>query len=327
MGEQVIIIRQKFLSLLGKYWWVLLVITAIGYFTTDVPIFRYLVFSAGIIFALMIFAPFLIQLFAPAFFLISSLAEHFKESEGQSPGRRYIFIPTSLLAAVGFVMAQTILSIWVLIVSFLIWTSVIGFFFTFILTFFFGLAPLTIITAPFVVWYKVGFAEFFTTVIFFLIAGFWYGFSKFAFSENYWKSTPEDFLGYSPQIFLLGALSFQVIALPFYQFGLFDAGNAISDAGGGIFLLLALIAAFKWRAIKKKLSENERENLYRPSVWIYIFGFLLTNLLYRQFQLRYDAPTAVLFWINAFFFVALISRFLGIFKRKKPRTPQIQSEI
>jgi len=320
-------IRQKLFGLLGKYWWVLLLLVGVLAFTTDIPIFQYLLWGVGIIFALMIFAPFLFQLFAPAFFLISQLGEHFQESKGQSSGKRYIFIPAALLAAVGFITAQSILSIWVFILSFIIWASVIGFFFTFITVFFFGLAPLAILTAPFVVWYQAGFAEFLGVVVFFLIALFWYGFSKMAFSEEYWKSTPETYLGYSPHLFLLGALSFQVIALPFYQFDLSGVGNIISDAGGAIFLLLALISAFKWRAMKKKLSEEERENLYRPSAWIYIFGFILTSLLYADFEQRFGAPTAVLFWLNGFFFIALIIRFFGIFKRKKKKLPQIEPTV
>ena len=142
-------------------------------------------------------------------------------------------------------------------------------------------------------------------------------------SENYLKQTPEDFLGYSPQTFLLGALSFQIIALPFYRFGLSGVGNTISDMGGAIFLMLALIAAFKWRAIKKRLSAEEKESLYRPSVWVYIFGFLLTNLLYIEFKQSYDAPTAVLLWLNTFFLVVLIGRFFGILKRKKIKNPEL----
>jgi hypothetical protein len=321
-------IRQKLFGLVGKYWWVLLMLIGVLGFTTNVPIFRLVLWGVGIIFALMIFAPFLLQLllqlFAPAFVFIALLREYCNKSKGQSAGKRYIFIPAALLASFGFVTAQFVLSIWVLIVSVLIWSSTIGFFFTFIATFFFGLAPLTIFTAPFVVWYKAGFAEFLAIAIFFLISAFWYGLSKLAFSENYWKHTPDEFLGYSHQAFLLGALSFQVIALPFYRFGLFGTGNIISDAGGSIFLLFALISAFQWRAIKKKLSEEEKENLYKPSVWVYIFGFLLTNLLHLEFKQSYGAPTAVLFWLNSFFLVVMIGRFFGIFKRKKPKIPQSQ---
>jgi len=88
-----------------------LIIIAILAFTTDVPIFQYVLWGVGIIFALMILAPVLFQLFAPAFFLISSLIEHFKESKGQSVGKRYVFIPAALVAVVGFVTAQSILSI------------------------------------------------------------------------------------------------------------------------------------------------------------------------------------------------------------------------
>jgi len=327
MDEQSKNIRQKLLVLLEKYWWTILIIGIILGFTTDIPILKYLLFAVGVIFALFIFGPFLFLLFAPAFVLISLLSEHFKESKGQQAGKRYIFIPASLLAVAGFITAQTVLYIWVFIISFIIWSSVIGFFFTFLATFFFELAPLAIIAAPFVVWIKAGFGKFLVTVVFFLITAFWYGLSRMAFTEDYWKLTPEHFLGYSPYTFLLGALSFQVIALPLYQFGLFNVGNIVSDAGGFVFLLLALISAFKWRAIKKKLKEEEKESLYKPPVWVYIFGFFLTNLLYIEFQQRFGAPTAVIFWLNGFFLVAIILRFFGIFKHKKTKILEIKNQV
>jgi hypothetical protein len=273
--------------------------------------------GVGIFFALMIFAPIILQFFAPGFSLISSLAEHFKESKGQTWGKRYVFIPAALVASVGFVTAQTILSIWVFILSFLIWVGIIGFFFTFIAIFFFGLAPIAILAAPFVVWFKSGFVAFLSVVIFFLIALFWFGFSKMAFTEDYYKSTPENFLGYSSHTFLLGALSFQIIALPFYNFGFNGIGSIISDTGGFIFLILALIAAFKWRSIKKKLPEEEQRKLYKPSVWVYLFGFFLTNLLYADFIQKFEAPAAVILWLNTFFLIAILGRFFGLFKRKK----------
>lgn len=106
-------VRQKLFGLLGKYWWVLLLLVVVLAFTTDVPIFQYVLWGVGIIFALMIFGPFLFQLFIPAIVLISQLGEHFRESKGQSSGTRYIFIPASILAATSFVTAQSILSIWV----------------------------------------------------------------------------------------------------------------------------------------------------------------------------------------------------------------------
>jgi len=309
--------RQKLVGLLGKYWWALLIV-GIGLFAVlGLPVLHYLLLGVGIIIAIIIFAPFVVQLFTPALMSISLLAEHFKDSKGQSGGKRYFFIPASIIAMVSFVTAQSILSIWVFIASFAIWVSVIGYFFSFVGIFLFGLAPIAILTAPFVIWIKMGFAEFLSVLFFFLIALFWYGFSKMAYPENSWKSTPDDFLGYSPHTFLLGALSFQVIALPFYHFEAMGIGNLISDFGGFIFLLLALITSFKWRSIKKKMTPEEKENLYRPSAWIYFLGFMVTNLLYAQFRQAYDAPTAILFWLNSFFVVVLIVRFIGIFKRKK----------
>jgi len=320
--------RQKLLELLGEYWWILIILVVILAITTDVPIFNYILIGIGAIFALVFFGPFLIQFllqfFSPIFLLIASLIEHFKESKGYSVGKRYFFIPASIFAITGFLIVEIILSFLVLVLSFLIWSRAIGYFFTIIGMLF--LAPITIITAPFVAWAKGGFAEFLSIGIFFLITFFWYSFSKMAFTEDYWKSTPDTFLGYSPQTFLLGALSFQIIALPLYQFGFLNIGNIISDLGGFIFLLLAFIAALKWRTIKNKLSDEEKENLYRPSVWIYIFGFFLTDLLFARFK-EFNAPTAVLFWLNAFFLVSLILRFFGIFRRKKPKVLKVENQI
>jgi len=317
-------IKKRFIEILGKYWWVFLFIAATGYFFTDISIFKYIIYVVAIPFALMIFLPFIVQLFSPAFVLVSSLIEHFREAEDVPFGKKYIFVPMALVSAISFSTAQMILSIWVFILSFVIWASVIGFFFTFLLTFLFGLAPLTIVTAPFLAWYKKGFTFFLSTGIFFLMTLFWFGFSKLAFPEDY-SSTPEDFLGYSPQIFLLGALSFQVIALPFCQFKLFGIGGIISGLGGVIFLLLALVSAFKWRSLKKQLSKEEKEYLYRPSVWVYILGFFFTNILYGTFK-QFGASTAVIFWLNAFFLVALIGRFFTLFHRK-PKIQEIKYEI
>jgi hypothetical protein len=306
--------RESLIKLLGEFWWVLLLVFGVGYFFADIPIFKYVVYVIAVAIALIIFLPFIIQLFSPSFVLGSSLIEHLRETEDMPFGKKYIFVPMALVSAMSFLTAQIILSTWVFILSFVVWASVIGFFWTFLLTLLFGLAPVAIITAPFLVWYKEGFDIFLGTVIFFLMTLFWFGFSKLAFYEDY-LSTPEDFLGYSPQIFLLGALSFQIIALPFYKFKLFVVGDIISDLGGGTFMLLALISAFKWRSLKKKLSKEEKEKLYRPSVWAYILGFFFTNILYAAFR-EMEAPTAVIFWLNAFFLVALMGRFFGLFCHK-----------
>ena len=284
-------------------------------FVADISLLQWILFGAGIIFSLIFFSPFLFRLFAPIFFLISELLQHLRESKGQSAGKRYVFIPAMLFAIAGFVAAQMILSIWIFIVSFMLWEYVFGFLIAFLIFAF--LSPLAILTAPFIVLLKLGFATFIGASIFFVMALFWFGFHKLIYSEHHWESTPEDFLGYSPYTFLLGALSFQVIALPFYNFGLNAVGNIISDVGGGIFLILTLISALKWRTMKNKLSEKEKVGLYRPPVLVYIFGFILTTLLYGQFENMFDAPTSVLTWLNIFFFFALIMRFISVFKSKK----------
>jgi hypothetical protein len=317
--------RNSFIEYLAEYWWVLLIFAGIGYFFTDISVFKYIALVIATPFALMIFLPFIIWLFLPAFALVTTLSEHFSNSEGMSFGKKYIFIPMALISGLSFFTVQMILSVWILILSFVIWSSEIGFVWTFILTFVLGLAPITIISAPFLAWFNGDIPLFIDTGSFLLMTLLWFGFSKLAFSEDY-SSTPEDFLGYSPQVFLLGALSFQVIALAFYNFQLFDVGNIVSDVGGGILLLLALISAFKWRSIKKKLSIEEKEYLYKPSVWVYILGFIYTNILYAIF-LKIEAPIAVITWLNAFFLVALVVRFFGLFRRKpKNQIIELESE-
>lgn len=300
-------IRGRFFGLLSKYWWVLALVVAAGLMFTNSPIFKYLIWIFAVPFLIMMFFPFFVQIFAPAFFLISSLANHFKESKNMSFGKKYIFIPMALLSAVIFILAQTILSIWVFFVSFIIWADLIGGFWATLLIFFFGLAPLAIVTAPFILWFKAGFVMFLSTGIFFLMALFWYGLSKLALSENY-SSTPDDYLGYSPHTFLLGALAAQIIALPFYQFKAIQIGSAISDIGGIVFLFLTGVAAIKWHLIKRRLSNEERTGLYEPSIWAYILGFVITSFLFSIFN-SHNISTVTLAWLNAFFAIAIINKF------------------
>jgi len=47
-------IRERFIEILGEYWWALLIFVGIGYFFTDIPIFKYIVYIIAIPFALMI---------------------------------------------------------------------------------------------------------------------------------------------------------------------------------------------------------------------------------------------------------------------------------
>jgi len=178
-------IRERFIEILGEYWWGLLIIVGIGYFFTDIPIYKYIIYVVAIPFALIIFLPFIIQLFSPAFVLVSSLIEHFREAESMPFGKKYVFVPMALVSAISFSTAQMILSIWVFILSFVIWASVIGFFWTFLLTFLFELAPIAILTAPFLVWYKEGFTPFLGVGSFFLMTLFWFGFSQLAFSLDF----------------------------------------------------------------------------------------------------------------------------------------------
>lgn len=104
-------------------------------FFTKSPIFNYILLIFAVPFLLLFFSPFLIQLFAPAFFLFSSLANHFKETKNMPFEKKYLFIPMALLSAVIFILAQTILSIWVFVVSFITWADLIGAFLATLLIF------------------------------------------------------------------------------------------------------------------------------------------------------------------------------------------------
>lgn len=315
-------IRRRLLALLARWWWAVLIALVAVLFATGVPILKYLLYSVAGIFALIVFADLLFRLLSPALLFISTLSEHLAESRGQSFGRRFVFVPATLLATALFVAAQMVLWGWVLIVSLVIWSSVVGMFWS-VVAFFFGLAPIGIVAAPFVMWIKGGFAMFLSTAIFFASVLFWNGLLRLAFSDDYWERTPEDFLGYSPHVFLLGALSLQVLALPFYRFGLFNVGTVLSSAGGAFFLLLALVSGLRWLVTKRRLPEDERDYLYKPSAWVYLFGLLLTTLLYFEFDSRYDAPTGILFWLNGFFFIALLN--LGILRKRKNLVQEVNA--
>lgn len=319
-------IRANALEKLKQYWWLALVFLWALHQAADISFSQIAAYAVGLIILLFLFLPFLIQIFSPAFVLIFGLTKHFKESKGMSIGRKAVFVPMSIVSAASFSTAQLILLAWIFIIGFSVWAEKIGFFWTLFLTFFLGLAPLIVATAPLLVWFSSGFLAFLSTAIFFLMALVWYVFSKLAFAEDYYTSSAEDFLGYSPQIFLLGALSFQVIGLPFYHYGFSNIGDYISDFGGFVFLILALIAAIKWRSLKKILLIDEMEgDFYRPSAWIYGMGFIFVTLLFASFM-SYGAPTGVLFWLNSFFVTGLLANF-GEKKRRKRKINLVDRKL
>lgn len=309
-------VRQGFWAVLQKYWWLLALILIVGAVVFHVPFFQYILFVVGGFVLLSIFLPIIFQFFSPVFILASLLIEHFRSSQRISFVKKFIFIPLSLLSVSFFIFAQIILMFWVFILAFVVWQQTIGTFFSIFLIFFFGLAPIAIITAPFVLWVKFGLAKFFEIGGFFLMALFWYGLSILSFSEGSNSSTPESFLGYSPQTFLLGALSCQVIALPFYCYKTFNIGDGFSKFGGFAFLLLAVISSINWHLIKRKLTANEKIYIYKPPVWIFILGFLITNIIEYSFSM-YQANTVILGWLEGFFFLAILIRTTTfIFKKK-----------
>ena len=66
--------------------------------------------------------------------------------------------------------------------------------------------------------------------------------------------------------------------------------------------------------------------MYKPSIWIYILGFLFTSLLYNEFIYTYNVPAITLYWLNLFFAIALIARFVSFIKRKIKQTVEKSRE-
>ena len=310
--------RKRLLEILGNYWWVLLIGAGIGYFFTDIPVFQYLMLAIGILFALLIFMPFVVTLFGPLFVLIGGLLEPFKEAQDLSFSKKFVFMPMSFVGVTTFAFTQVLLSIWIVIISFLAWEALIGPFLTILGFFFFGLAPVGIVSAPFILWWKEGLSAFFYAGSWILMAFLWTLISKLAWSEDY-LLTPDDFLGYSPHTFVVGALSLQVLAYFAYMFDLFTLGIWISDLGGWIFLILAIISGIQWHRLKRRLSKEERHMLYKPSVWMYILGFLMTNGLSSDIG-EFQVSSAVLLWLNTYFVIVLIWRLIAQIVRRIRRS-------
>ena len=230
-GVETMNMRKRLLNILGNYWWVLLIGVGIGYFFTDIPVFQYIMLAVGIPIALLIFGPFIASLFNPFFVLIVLLLEHFKEAQDLSFGKKFVFIPMSIVGIASFFLTEMVLSIWILVISFLVWEGLIGVFFTIFAFFFLGLLPVGIISAPFVLWWREGFPAFLNLGSFILVAFLWTMISKLAWSEDY-LSTPDDFLGYSPHTYVVGALSFQLMSFISYNFDWFALGHWLSGLGG-----------------------------------------------------------------------------------------------
>ncbi|MCL5038176.1 MAG: hypothetical protein M1269_13895 [Chloroflexi bacterium] len=251
-------------------------------------------------------------------------------------GQKWVFLPFSIFGISLFLLAQGVLWAWIIIFTIYVMTSwdiIWGLGISILLP------PLAIFAAPFIAWYKSGFTAFISVGTLLLMVIFWFFFSKLSFtskiigsgeieSEDYDKFSPEQILGYSPNLFILGALSLQVIASPIYYLAIYVfpygsiyqtiaiwTGFILSNYGGFFYLLLAIITAFMWLSAKKKLSEDLKERLYKPSVWIYILGFFFTSILGGYFN-TLEVHAAVINWLNGYFLVALIIRFIGFIYRK-----------
>ncbi len=134
--EKFKILRRKTFNFIIGYWWIWLILCLILIVFTDLLIFRYIVHIVATPLALLFFLPFIIQLFFPISSLIYFLIKHFKEAKCMPFGKKYVFVPMAIVSSISFMAAQIILSIWVFVSSFLIWSSLAGFFFAFLLFFF-----------------------------------------------------------------------------------------------------------------------------------------------------------------------------------------------
>ena len=318
-------IRGRFIAFLGRYWWILILIliaiTVIGNHFTDMSVLQYVLLIVGIPVFLIIFLPNIASLFAPLFALVWSLwslwssVENFFQVDSVSYWRKYISLPLMFFSVFFSSMAQTILLGFILVQSVLIWADVIGLTWAILLTLF-GLAPIIVITSPLVVWYTSDFSSFLFLVFLYFMCLSW-SVVLILDSLDHRPPIPDEFfehptdqvIYYSPQIFLFGALSLQVIALPFYYFDLINVGDNISYMLGGVLLLASLVSVVKVRSLRKKISMECLENSYKPSIWIYVLGIVFTQVIYVGF-LNFGAAIDVVAWICVFFTIALISRFL-----------------
>lgn len=309
--------RRKYLSYLKNYWWVILLAFIPVVYFSEFPLVKTVSYTIAVLVGLFMFYPYIIQFFSPIVLLISGLYNHYRNADEMSFTRRYLYEPFSLISLSAFLLAQIVLGITLLVFSIVIWGSSIGFGLTVFLYFFFGLAPLGIISAPLVVFVSSGVFKGIGVLFFFLIAGLFGGFRKLVFSENY-DRTAMDYMGISPKLYLLGALSIQVLALPIYYFDslsfLSEPTKIFSTLIGLVLILLAAITSFKWLK-RKKRGDLKRYRMHKPSVWLYIGGYLLTNVLYKRFE-EFGVTTYVVSLLNIYFFVALLYRLFCFLKRK-----------
>jgi len=299
--------RKRAIGVLKKYGWVLVCLVLMGWFT-DIPFFKYTLGLAALPFACLIFLPLLKRLLRPSYHFEIMLIRHYRRHRGLSFAKKYFFIPMTMIAGIAFAVAQCLLCVWILAVSFKTWSSVLGVFWTGILTFYSGLAPVMILLAPVLRGFREGMMPLLVTAVLILTAYFWFRFSKYAFPGRP-ASPPKAIVGYSPAVFLAGALSFQVIALPFYPLRLPAVGNMISVFSGFIFLLFAAMAAVKWRSAEKNLSKEQKKDLYISPILPCILGVLIAGIL-DYALLSFGASRIVILCLQAIFVVAAIERLL-----------------
>ena len=326
----------RIFNFIVKHWWKLFIIIgfiSVSYFFIGFTLFKYVIYIIAILFFIFLLLPYFAPLFFPTFLLISSLKDHFKTilnynslSKTDPWYKNYIFVPMALVSLTLFIIAHFVLFMWIFISSVLIWSSILGpfltFIFTFILMLLFDLVIyLAILTTPFIVWYKFGFSEFLNIAAFFIIAIFWYILLKFAFPKKYHESISINFINFS-YIFLLGALSLQIIALPIYVLSLFIGnstlriiGDGIAVIGGGLLLLLSFVSAIVLTSEKKKLTLEEKE-FFHPPIIVYFFAWLISGFLHGVVVFRYGIQAPVLSLLVSLFLILLIIRFLGFIKLK-----------
>lgn len=299
--------RARALRFFADYWWVLSIAALVGAWLTDIPILRFGLWAAGIPILLLIALPVLLYAFSPLFGLFEALLENFSSASPARGVKRWFWTPLSLIAATAFVLAQVVLVGWSFIVAFVVWEDVVGDIVAIIAMLFLGLAPIAMVLAPFVALVRDGWASFAAIGVMLVMTVLWPLMGRIAFSEEEATLTIEGALGYSPQLFLLGAVGFQVLALALFTLGSRSGGEAVAGIGGGLSLLLALIAAISWTMTKRRLNETARVGIYRASVWVYVLGFFVTTVLAAALA-QFTEELATITWLNMLFLLGIGAR-------------------
>lgn len=175
-------------------------------------------------------------------------------------------------------------------------------------------------------WYHFGFQVFLLLSLFHFVSPLISSMLIFQSSSQVLKNQVEYF-GYPREIFLTGALSFQILAIPFYLF-LKDWhwGWFVADFLGSTLLILHLVHAIKYVSKKKIIEEHGLDftkSLYKtlPSyhLILFIFSWIVYNTYLNIETLKgndFLCSIAVPAWLNVIALIGLVISIVKILKNK-----------